>query len=278
MSKTVLITGGTDGIGKELAFQFAARGFTVHVLGRSKEKGEAVIRRLSLIYPEGGHRLFMVDLSETAGINAFLDGYTREYESLNMLVLNANTTSFKSVRLNGAGVDAAFMIGYLSRYMFSARLEELLKKGRGGVAHIGGATMIAPILYKKLKAPDYGPLKSTAMGFMAANLLVRHANSEGLSEVPYRFFEPGIVNTDTVRSQGKLTVILSRLFGMIEPEESAALLIKSMLDETWTPGQFYSKDRKKNPGKAVVRGRDEFHKLMEFSRELTGVDYKPSEE
>lgn len=44
MSKTVLITGGTDGIGKDLAYQFALRRFTVHILGRDQEKGEAVIR------------------------------------------------------------------------------------------------------------------------------------------------------------------------------------------------------------------------------------------
>ncbi len=46
--KTVLVTGGTSGIGRACALRFAKEGANVIIAGRSKEKGQAIVEKINL--------------------------------------------------------------------------------------------------------------------------------------------------------------------------------------------------------------------------------------
>ena len=46
MSKTILITGSTDGLGKEVARRLAVKGWKVLLHGRNPDKGAAVLAEL----------------------------------------------------------------------------------------------------------------------------------------------------------------------------------------------------------------------------------------
>ena len=43
MSKVCIITGATDGIGKQTAFELAKKGFAIGLVGRNQEKGNYVL-------------------------------------------------------------------------------------------------------------------------------------------------------------------------------------------------------------------------------------------
>ena len=45
--KTVLVTGGTSGIGRACAMRFAKEGANVIIAGRNSKKGQAVIEELN---------------------------------------------------------------------------------------------------------------------------------------------------------------------------------------------------------------------------------------
>jgi uncharacterized oxidoreductase len=62
--KTILLTGGTDGIGKELAVQLKAKGAMVIVTGRTPERIEAA--------KTAGYEVIAADLSTHAGVDAVL--------------------------------------------------------------------------------------------------------------------------------------------------------------------------------------------------------------
>jgi uncharacterized oxidoreductase len=64
--KTILLTGGTDGIGKELAHQLRAKGATVIVTGRNAERIAAAKR--------DGFEVIAADLSLPKGIDDVIDG------------------------------------------------------------------------------------------------------------------------------------------------------------------------------------------------------------
>lgn len=80
---TILITGGTGGIGLALAAQFLARGNTVLVTGRTKERLAAVGRTLPGVHP------FVCDQSDPAAIERLCAEAVLAFPDLNVLINNA---------------------------------------------------------------------------------------------------------------------------------------------------------------------------------------------
>jgi uncharacterized oxidoreductase len=82
-NKTVLITGGTSGIGLELARQLMQRGNTVIVTGRDPERVEAARRALP------GMHAIQSDVSDVAAIKALHDDVVARFPALDLVINNA---------------------------------------------------------------------------------------------------------------------------------------------------------------------------------------------
>jgi len=81
--KTILITGGTSGIGLELARQLLARGNVVIVTGRDQDRLDAVGRTLP------GVHAFRSDVSDPTAIAALHDSVVAQFPTLDVLINNA---------------------------------------------------------------------------------------------------------------------------------------------------------------------------------------------
>jgi uncharacterized oxidoreductase len=79
----ILITGGSEGIGRGLAARFLAVGSTVLVTGRSAEKLERVARDLP------GLRVFVNDMSNPSGRERLAEHVCKTLPQLNVLINNA---------------------------------------------------------------------------------------------------------------------------------------------------------------------------------------------
>lgn len=66
-NKIVLITGATDGIGRQTAFGLARLGGLVIVHARNGQRGEAAMRELKTLLPDGKFELVICDLSVFSG-------------------------------------------------------------------------------------------------------------------------------------------------------------------------------------------------------------------
>ncbi len=64
--KRVILVGATDGLGKALAEVYAARGFWITILGRSKEKLDALVADLRTRYPVATVNGVVCDVSDAA--------------------------------------------------------------------------------------------------------------------------------------------------------------------------------------------------------------------
>lgn len=88
--KTILLTGGTDGIGRELAAQLAAKGASLIVTGRTPERIEAAAA--------AGYETIMADLSSHAGVTAVLDAVKNR--QIDILINNAGVGSDHDFRVS----------------------------------------------------------------------------------------------------------------------------------------------------------------------------------
>jgi len=88
--RTVLVTGGTKGIGKGIAGVFARAGANVVVCGRDRERGEAAAREL-------GARYLIADVAKAADCERMVAETVAEFGGLDVLCANAGV--FPDVKL-----------------------------------------------------------------------------------------------------------------------------------------------------------------------------------
>jgi uncharacterized oxidoreductase len=81
--KTVLITGGTSGIGLQMAWQLLQRGNTAIVTGRDRQKLDAAKKMLPKIHT------FESDVSDPVAIKMLCDNVLAKFPDLDVLVNNA---------------------------------------------------------------------------------------------------------------------------------------------------------------------------------------------
>ena len=63
MAKNCIITGATDGIGKQSAIELAKLGYNVGIIGRNEEKGNSVINQIAGSSGNDSVKFFRADLS-----------------------------------------------------------------------------------------------------------------------------------------------------------------------------------------------------------------------
>lgn len=91
--RTILITGGTSGIGLELARQLLGRGNTVIVTGRDQDALDAATRALP------GLHAFRSDVGDPKAITALYETVLPRFPALDTLVNNAGI--MRNIRLDG---------------------------------------------------------------------------------------------------------------------------------------------------------------------------------
>src|SRR5919106_3751542 len=69
---TVLITGSTDGLGREVARRVAARGAHVIVHGRNQERGNALVKEIAAT-GTGSARFYAADFASLAAVRTFAE-------------------------------------------------------------------------------------------------------------------------------------------------------------------------------------------------------------
>jgi len=128
----ILITGSTDGLGKQVATDLAAKGARVLLHGRDPEK----IRRVSGEIEEatGRHpfQTYCADLSSLADVRRLADSVTVSEPRLDVLVNNAGVGGGADPdlrELSADGFELRFAVNYLAPFLLTRQLLPLLHKG-----------------------------------------------------------------------------------------------------------------------------------------------------
>jgi len=133
--ETVLVTGSTDGIGREVALGLGRLGATVLVHGRDREKGREVADR---IYAGGGDAIpFVADFASQDEVRELADEVA-EQAPLDALVNNAGGF-FTRARLTPEGFEYTFGVNHLAPFLLTNLLRPELSDGARVVTTASGA-------------------------------------------------------------------------------------------------------------------------------------------
>jgi NAD(P)-dependent dehydrogenase (short-subunit alcohol dehydrogenase family) len=124
-----LVTGSTDGLGRELALRIGLSGYHVIVHGRNEERGRAVVEEIES--RDGSAGLILADLGSMAQVRELSAAVLRDYDRLDLLVNNAGIgrgTDGATRQESEDGHELRFAVNYLSHFYLTRTLLPLLRE------------------------------------------------------------------------------------------------------------------------------------------------------
>jgi NAD(P)-dependent dehydrogenase (short-subunit alcohol dehydrogenase family) len=140
--QSILVTGATAGLGKELASELARRGATVLVHGRNHQRVEAAVEDIA--ESSGSDRLVphIADLSSLTAVRRLAAEVSASDSDLNALVNNAGLVVAERTESED-GYELTFAVNYLAPYLLTRLLLPHLRQSGSArivnVASIGQA-------------------------------------------------------------------------------------------------------------------------------------------
>ena len=130
-NQVILITGATDGLGKRVARDLAARSATVLLHGRNQEKGEAVLREIQDVTGNQKLMYYNADFSSLDDVRRLSEKIQADHERLDVLINNAGLgAGLRQSRRERStdGHELRFAVNYLAPFLLTYRLLPLLRQ------------------------------------------------------------------------------------------------------------------------------------------------------
>jgi NAD(P)-dependent dehydrogenase (short-subunit alcohol dehydrogenase family) len=130
---TILLTGATDGIGRQTAEELAATGAHLILHGRNQAKLDAVVARLERIEGRGELETVVADLSDLEQVRTLAKEVDRRLGAQGLDVLLNNAGVFVNERQTGAqGHELTWTVNYLAPFLLSHLLLPALRRAADG--------------------------------------------------------------------------------------------------------------------------------------------------
>jgi NAD(P)-dependent dehydrogenase (short-subunit alcohol dehydrogenase family) len=200
MSRTILITGASRGIGRAAALLAGRRGWSVGVTYRDDEASAAAV--VEAIERTGGRAVALRgDVAVEADVLAMFEGAVRALGELDGVVANAGIVA-PSARLVDMSVERmrrVFEVNILGAYVCAREAARRLSRSRGGR---GGSIVLVSSAAARLGSPDLYVDYAGSKG--AIDTLTLGLSKElGPEGVRVNAVRPGLIETDIHASGGE---------------------------------------------------------------------------
>jgi NAD(P)-dependent dehydrogenase (short-subunit alcohol dehydrogenase family) len=275
--KTVVITGGTSGIGEVAAETLAKKGARIILVARDKTRGDATLARLHNSAPNVAHSIYFADLTRLAEMKRVAAQIADQERRIDVLINNAGAL-FASRRLTQDGFEFTFALNHMAYFVLTEGLRERLLASRPAriINTASAAHQDATLDFADLQsAKDFGAMKaysrSKLCNILFTRELARRLHGTGVTA---NCLHPGFVATRFGDESGGA---ISRLFWLakffaITPAKGAETIIylASSPDVATTTGQYYDKCLPTTPS---LPARDDRSALLLWQRSaaLAGV-------
>lgn len=142
MPKTILITGATNGIGRETARKLVERGHHVLLHGRNRTKLDEVERELTGLDSAGSVTSYVADLAHLAEVERLAQAVVGDHDHLDVLVNNAGVFGTSNPETPD-GLDVRFAVNAIAPWLLTQRLQPLMGS-EGRVINLSSAAQ-APV-------------------------------------------------------------------------------------------------------------------------------------
>lgn len=240
--KKALITGGTAGIGRQIALCFAKEGADVAIFGTNSDRSKEVIGELEAmkVFPEQRFFSATLDIANTEAVTRAIDELIALFSQIDVLVNNAGITKDGLLmRMSEQDWDAVMDVNLKSVYnTCHALVRPMMKARKGKIINISSVVG----LMGNAGQTNYAASKAGMIGFTKS--LAKEVASRNIS---VNCIAPGFIvtrMTDALTAPQKealLKQIPMERLGEPEDIANAALFLASHLSDYMT-GQVLTVD------------------------------------
>ena len=286
IGKRVLITGATNGIGKQAALELAKMGAEVVIVGRDEIKTRKVSIDLKLLSGNSNIDFLVADLSSMDETRRIAAEFREKHNRLDVLLNNAGAV-FSEFQTSVDGYEMTFALNHFSYYLLTNLLLDVLKSTaneQGGArinnvssgAHKNGALRDGLRLDNLRDKSGFGGFRSYSASKLAnilfTNELARRLEDTG---VTVNALHPGFVNTGFGHNMqgimGAAVRLAQRLFARTPGQGAETLVyLASSPDVNGISGKYWE-DKAQVPSSEISYDREQQKRLWEFSAAETGV-------
>lgn len=249
-AKTIIITGGTSGIGLAAAGALAGRGHRLILIGRDADRGRKAVASLTAS-PAGPHRLISADLSLMSQVRDVIQDLDATEDRIDVLANNAGAW-FQHRALTSEGNERTVAINHLAPVALTLGLKRLLLAAPAARVVNTGSFVYRQGRYdpNNLQAEKRFSTNAAYAATKLYNLMVTRAFARRWSDtgITINCFSPGFVATEFGRGEGGLlepVYRFTRLFA-ISPEKGASTLIHlaDAAEAAGVSGAYFEKCRR----------------------------------
>ncbi|MDH3202912.1 MAG: SDR family oxidoreductase [Myxococcales bacterium] len=253
--KTILITGGSSGVGRATATTLSAKRADVVITARNLERARQAADEIE---QSTGNQLrpMELDLASVTSVRAFCKRFLEEQSYLHVLINNAGTVQAKR-RETVDGLEMTFAVHYLGPFLLtSLLLDRILQSAPARIINV--SSRIHRLAKNGLDFDDlqlekgYSGRRAYAQSKLALELFTRELAARLADKaVTVNSIHPGAVITNLRADAGPLVKLLFFVLRptLLTPEESAEavrLLATDPALQTVT-GQYFSKGEQAEP-------------------------------
>jgi len=277
-SKLVLITGATEGVGKQTAIQLAAKGFNIVMMVRNKAKAEQTKTEILKNSPSATVDYILVDLTSLKQVRAAARQFNDKYARLDVLINNAGLM-YPDKKITEDGFELCFETNHLSHFLLTDLVLDKLKQSPQG--------RIVNLSSEGHKMAKFDPDNFNAeKGYSSigqycftklCNLYFTYSLADKLkgTNITVNAVHPGVVRSgfgsDLDKGWLKPIFAISRLF-MISNEQGAHTSVFAASDPSLAKvtGKYF-KNSKHTATKGITHNTTNQQILWNYSVEKTGA-------
>jgi NAD(P)-dependent dehydrogenase (short-subunit alcohol dehydrogenase family) len=195
--KIVLITGSTDGIGRQIAIDLAEMGASVIIHGRNELKARDAMKDITR--QTGNKKLDFVvaDLASLAQIKKLAAEIRSKYDRIDVLINNAGV--FMNRReLSQDGFEMTFAVNHLSYFLLTGLLLDLVKKSNyARIINVASMAHANSLDFDNLQGEKYFEGYDAYSRSKLCNILFTYKLASKLkgSHVTVNVLHPGVIRT-----------------------------------------------------------------------------------
>lgn len=246
--KTILITGGTQGIGKGVAMSLLKQEDRVIVVSHDKQTGNAFMEDAVNAGIAANAVFIQADLSLIKENERVIELVERDFPALDGLIFCATRHNKKYIE-TADGLEFTYALSYLSRYLLSYGLKDSLEKTNAPfILNICGTGMNGEVNWNDLQHKNsFVPMKVMMHGSRLNDLLaVQFSKNDPIKKIKYILYNPMAVKTPGMANSGG-GMLMKLIFNIIaKPVEKAIIPIIDLLNNIPSQSLTSYTQRKEN--------------------------------